>query len=284
MRNVRQMVNRVERAGYSCQLRRRRDIPPRGDGPIRGRRGRLARHRHRARLLDGARTGSATRGTATAWWSPRSTTRTATVPRRLRRAVLRAVGHGRHLAGPDAPRPDRDPGLNELLIVAALAAARRAGHRAGLAELRDVPLGVRARRAARRRPGAAALARHAGVLLPLVPDRVAVQVQREVPAGVGAAVRGLPRHRDLPRIGFAALQAEAFIALELPARVRRWIPGLPDPAPPQARHPMRTRPADALNPDRPQGPGNCATSHDAPGGGPPAAAATAVVGPLARTG
>jgi lysyl-tRNA synthetase class 2 len=35
-----------------------------------------------------------------------------------------------------------------------------------------------------------------------------------------------PNSRDLPRIGFAVMQAEAFITLELPARVRRWIPGL----------------------------------------------------------
>ncbi len=55
MRNVRQMVKRVERNGYSCKMRRVGELTRGGADPDPGRRRRLARHRHRTRLLDGAR-------------------------------------------------------------------------------------------------------------------------------------------------------------------------------------------------------------------------------------
>ena len=51
-----------------------------------------------------------------------------------------------------------------------------------------------------------------------------------------------PNTRDLPRIGLAVMQAEAFITLELPARVRRWIPGAGDRTPVQeSAHPYEQR-------------------------------------------
>jgi len=45
----------------------------------------------------------------------------------------------------------------------------------------------------------------------VVPDRVAVQVQRQVLSGLAAALLRLPQHQDAPRIALAALEAEAFL-------------------------------------------------------------------------
>ena len=98
MRNVRQMVKRVQRAGYDD-----RGVP--GAGPHAGRAGghdpagqALAGRRHRARVLDGAGPARATR-----------TTVGCVLVSAHKDGVLRAFLHfvpwgpRRHLAGPDAP-------------------------------------------------------------------------------------------------------------------------------------------------------------------------------------
>ena len=71
----------------------------------------------------------------------------------------------------------------------AVPAVRRHWCQPHFAELRDVPFGVRAGCAARRRPGRPAVARAAGVLLPLVAAGDAVPLEHEVPTRVGAALR-----------------------------------------------------------------------------------------------
>ena len=110
---------------------------------------------------------------------------------------------------------------------ASSAAARR---RADLAELRDVPVGVRAGRADRRRPGAPAVAAAAAVLLALVAAGDAVPVEHEVPARVGAALRVLRRApATCPGSASPSAIAEGFLAA--PA------------APAQRRTPSTRRPA-----------------------------------------
>ena len=109
MRNVRQMVKRIERSGYVCRVRRVRDLDRGREAEGAAGRRRLARHRHRARLLDGAR--PLRRGPATATASSSPPTRTASPAPRTRarrpagRPALRAVGRRRHVAGADAARP-----------------------------------------------------------------------------------------------------------------------------------------------------------------------------------
>ena len=110
-------------------------------------------------------------------------------------AVLRAVGAARALPRPDAARPglrERADGVHGHRTPPA-----RPGDRdhAGLAQLRDVPLRLRTWLAARRGPGAAAVALAAQLLLPLVADRVALPRQRQVPAHLGAAVPALREER-----------------------------------------------------------------------------------------
>ena len=113
---------------------------------------------------------------------------------------LRALGPQRTVARPDAARshrrqrPDRADGRG---------AGRALGDlrgRAGLVELRDVPRGVRARGADRRRPGVAAVAAGAAAGEPQLAARVALSLQREVPARLAAALHVLRVHlRPSPR-------------------------------------------------------------------------------------
>jgi hypothetical protein len=149
-----------------------------------------------------------------------------------RAAVADAVGRGRPLARPDAPRPDqrqrtgRDDGGRP-----DAAGARDRGP-AGVAQLRGVPVGVRGRGQDRGRPGAAGLASAAAVHVPVVSARVAVPLERQVPAGVGAAVpvlrgcarlrqgrAGLGHRRGLPR---GAEPADAAAPGQQPAGRRRF--------------------------------------------------------------
>ena len=127
------------------------------------------------------------------------------------------MGHQRRIARPDAPLPPIPQRHNRTDGQRAVHAVRRHWGEPDFAELRDVPVGVRAGRPARRRPGRAALARPAGVLLQVVAARDAVPVQHEVSARVGAALcvlRGRPagppgRHRigDRRRFPGAAVLA-----------------------------------------------------------------------------
>ena len=103
MKPVRQAVTRARRAGLTVRIRRHRDLSPDEMAEVDQAGRRLARHRDRARLLDGAGPPRRSRPTATACWSRPSAT-TQTERRRGRGdAVAGAVGHQRRVAGPDAP-------------------------------------------------------------------------------------------------------------------------------------------------------------------------------------
>ena len=233
MRNVRQMVKRVERAGYTTEVRRVRDIDP-------------------AELAATCRQAGRWRGTETERGFSMALGRfgdpadggcvlVSAHKDGVLRAFLHFVPWGEDGLSLDLMRRDRsaDPGLNELLIVAALRAAPRPRRRAGLAELRGLPVGAGARRAARRRADLAGLARAAGLRLAVVPDRVALPVQRQVPAGLGAALPGLPgRGRPAPdrrrRAGGRGVHRLAAAATAR-AAVRRLAPGA------RPRHRVRRR-------------------------------------------
>ena len=192
MRNVRQMVNRVAKNGYEAEVRRVGDIP-------------RQRARQAHQVSDDRWRGSQTErgfsmalGRLGAVGDEECVVVTAKEDGVLR-AVLQFVPWGTDGLSLDLMRRDRaaQPGLNDFLIVEAIKAAPGLGRQAHLAELRDVPRRARARRADRRRPGARAWRSPAGVRLALVPDRVALQVQREVLPGLGAAVLRVsrdPRH------------------------------------------------------------------------------------------
>jgi len=84
---------------------------------------------------------------------------------------------------------------------------RREAH---LAELAPCSGRARAGRADRRGPVLRAW-RSVLIFWQVVPDRVAVQVQRQVLPGLAAPVLRLPGTRHTPRIALAALEAEAFL-------------------------------------------------------------------------
>ena len=197
MRNVRQMVKRIERAGYETRVRRVRDL-----GETELERDPPGRRRTGAAPTPSAASrwpwaGSATRPTATASSPPPTRQDDQPGPYGDLKAILHFVPWGTDGMSLDLMRRDRsaDPGMNELLIVAALQAAPRLGiervslnfamFRSALARGEKIGAG----------PVLRDLARTAGLPLPLVPDRVAVQVQREVPAALGAALRRLPHLR-----------------------------------------------------------------------------------------
>ena len=192
MRNVRQMVKRIERAGYTTDVVRARDV---SDG-----------ERRRA-LADAAawRSSETERGFSMALGrviDPPDPDCVWVVARQdgVMRAFLQFVPWGADGMSLDLMRRDRtaEPGVNELLIVHALAKAPGPRRQARVAELRRVPLCPRAGRAPRRRPGHPRLAADPAVRLALVPDREPLPLQRQVPADLGAAVPGLPAHRRPP--------------------------------------------------------------------------------------
>ena len=93
--------------------------------------------------------------------------------------------------------PRSPPTAPSSCMVSELALTRRTHrHQPDFAELRDVPVGVRAGRPARCRPGGPVVARVPAVLLALVAAGDAVPVEHEVPAGLGAAVRLLRGRPD----------------------------------------------------------------------------------------
>ena len=187
----------------------------RGDGSgDRAGRG-LAGHRERARLLDGA--GPARRPGRRRLPARRGCPERSGKRRSGGDAVPGPVGQQRSIPGPDAPLAPISQRHNRIDGQRAVHAVR--GHRGDpdLAELRDVPLGVRAGRPTRRRSGRPPVARSAGVLLPMVAAGNPVPLEHEVPTRVGATLcvlRGRPprpagRHRigDRRRLSGAAVFA-----------------------------------------------------------------------------
>src|SRR5262249_53741631 len=102
------------------------------------------------------------------------------------------------VARPDAARPvrrQRPERIHDRPRHRGLPVARRA---ARLVEFRGVPGRHRARRKDRRRPDTARVAPRAAVPVAVVADRVALPLQREVPAGVAAAIPVVPGYAGPP--------------------------------------------------------------------------------------
>jgi lysyl-tRNA synthetase class 2 len=210
MRNVRQMVGRVQRNGYGCEVRRVRDIPP----------------DERAQISAQAaawRNGETERGFSMALGriGDRQDGDCVLVTARKDgqvRAFLHFVPWGADGLSLDLMRRDADaePGLNELLIVSALQAAPELG-------VTRVSLNFAAFRSALERGERLG----AGPVLRLW-RRVLVflsrwyQIESLYRFNAKFRPRWQPRFlvypsgRDLPRIAFAAMEAEAFVRVPRP--------------------------------------------------------------------
>ncbi|MBP2054553.1 lysyl-tRNA synthetase class 2 [Streptomyces griseochromogenes] len=217
MRNVRQMVKRIERAGYETRVRRIRDL---GEAE-------LERIRQAAEDWRGTdtergfsmalgRIGDPTDGDcliATAHKQDDEPGEFGDL-----KAVLHFVPWGKDGASLDLMRRDRsaDPGMNELLIVAALQAAPKFG-------IARVSLNFAMFRSALARGekiGAGPVLRAWRGLLVFLSRWF--QIESLYKFNAKFQPRWEPRFivyratADLPRIGFATMQAEGFVTLALP--------------------------------------------------------------------
>lgn len=228
MRNVRQMVKRIERNGYETKVRRVAELSAeevervqraaddwRGTDTERGFSMALGR-------IGDPRDGDAV--IATAHRAPEEGEEPG--PYRDLKAVLHFVPWGTDGMSLDLMRRDRsaDPGMNELLIVAALQAAPRLG-------VAKVSLNFAMFRSALARGeklGAGPVLRTWRGLLVFLSRWF--QIESLYKFNAKFQPRWEPRFvvfrttRDLPRIGFAAMQAEGFVQLGLP-RLLRWRRG-----------------------------------------------------------
>ncbi|WP_394438586.1 phosphatidylglycerol lysyltransferase domain-containing protein [Streptomyces sp. SGAir0957] len=231
MRNVRQMVHRIERSGYTCQVHR---VSALSD-----------EEKQHLREAAAAWRGSATeRGFSMAlgrFGDPSDSDcvvvtahQTAADGTQRIRALLHFVPWGEDGLSLDLMRRDRtaDPGLNELLIVAAL----RAAPGLGIARVSLNFAVFRAALARGERIGAGPVLRGWRALLVFLSRWF--QIESLYRFNAKFRPRWQPRFvvyptaRDLPRIGWACLQAEAFVILPRPAeRLRQWArhryPGTP---------------------------------------------------------
>jgi lysyl-tRNA synthetase class 2 len=225
MRNVRQMVKRIERAGYETRVRRVADLSD-------------------AELDRVRRAADAWRGTDTERGFSMALGRVgdpsdgdcliATAHKQDAepgeygdlKAVLHFVPWGTDGVSLDLMRRDRaaDPGMNELLIVAALQAAPKLG-------IARVSLNFAMFRAALARGekiGAGPVLRAWRGLLVFLSRWF--QIESLYKFNAKFRPRWEPRFvvyrrsADLPRIGFAAMQAEGFVTLSLPRFLRRRNP------------------------------------------------------------
>ncbi|MEG8276680.1 phosphatidylglycerol lysyltransferase domain-containing protein [Streptomyces sp. AHA2] len=231
MRNVRQMVKRIERAGYETRVRRVRDLGAaelerirraaddwRGTDTERGfsmALGRIGDHADGDCLIATAHKTDDPPG-----------------PHGDLKAILHFVPWGTDGASLDLMRRDRsaDPGMNELLIVAALQAAPRFG-------VERVSLNFAMFRSALARGekiGAGPVLRAWRGLLVFLSRWF--QIESLYKFNAKFQPRWEPRFvvyrasADLPRIGLAALQAEGFVSLALPLpRFLRRRPAAPRP-------------------------------------------------------
>jgi lysyl-tRNA synthetase, class II len=207
MRNVRQMVNRIERQGYSCEVKRLRDM---SDEEVR-----LA-----------AEQAAAWRGTETERGFSMALGRIGdakddecVLVMAKREGVLRAFLHfvpwGSDGLSLDLMRRDRtaDPGLNELLIVAALKAAPSLG-------VARVSLNFAVFRSALERGerlGAGPVLRAWRALLVFASRWFQIESLYRFNAKFRPVWEPrylvYPQTRDVPRIAIAALEAEAFLTM-----------------------------------------------------------------------
>ncbi|MFE4976370.1 phosphatidylglycerol lysyltransferase domain-containing protein [Kitasatospora sp. NPDC056651] len=217
MRNVRQMVKRIERNGYSCKVRRVSEVDAEEKY-------RIADAAARWRGTDTERGFSMALGrfgdpldddcvVVTAHKAPEEGEEGDDL-----KAVLHFVPWGPDGISLELMRRDRaaDPGLNELLIVAALQAVPAMG-------VRRVSLNFamfRSALARGERIGAGPVLRAWRGLLVFLSRWFQIESLYKFNAKFQPEWEPrflvFPNTRDLPRIGFAAMQAEAFITLGMP--------------------------------------------------------------------
>ncbi|WNI24101.1 phosphatidylglycerol lysyltransferase domain-containing protein [Streptomyces sp. ITFR-16] len=229
MRNVRQMVKRIERGGYETRVRRVADI---GETE-------LARIRRAAADWRGTdnergfsmalgRIGDSADGDCFIATAHKADEESAESPYGDLKAVLHFVPWGTDGMSLDLMRRDRaaDPGMNELLIVASLQAAPRLG-------ITRVSLNFAMFRSALARGeklGAGPVLRIWRGLLIFLSRWF--QIESLYKFNAKFRPRWEPRFvvyraaRDLPRISLAAMQAEGFVSFALPRPLaRRLAPG-----------------------------------------------------------
>jgi lysyl-tRNA synthetase class 2 len=221
MRNVRQMVNKIERKGYVCDTRRLRDIPDTEIVAIR-------------RLANDGRSTETERGFSMAlgrFGDPSDgdcVVVTACKDGEIR-AVLNFVPWGKDGLSLDLMRRDRtaDPGLNELMIVASLRAAKDLG-------VNRMSLNFAVFRSALERGekiGAGPVLRRWRGLLVFMSRWFQIESLYRFNAKFRPTWE--PRFvvyrqtRDLPRIAIAALEAEAFLVMPSLLRRRHPEPAVP---------------------------------------------------------
>ncbi|MEW2520034.1 phosphatidylglycerol lysyltransferase domain-containing protein [Actinacidiphila alni] len=231
MRNVRQMVKRIERSGYVCRVRRVREL--------------TEDEKHRVRLAADAWRGTDTErgfsmalgrfgeeldGDCVVVTAHKEREQGAPHPELGDlRAVLHFVPWGADGMSLELMRRDRaaDPGLNELLIVAALQQASALG----VARVSLNFAMFRSALARGERIGAGPVLRGWRGLLVFLSRWFQIESLYKFNAKFQPewVPRFLvfPNSRDLPRIGFAIMQAEGFVTLSLPlpAAVQRFLPG-----------------------------------------------------------
>ncbi|MGN5631194.1 phosphatidylglycerol lysyltransferase domain-containing protein [Streptomyces sp. AC154] len=227
MRNVRQMVKRIERGGYETRVRRVADI---GEAE-------LARIRRAAADWRGTdnergfsmalgRIGDGADGDCFIATAHKTDEQSAESPYGDLKAVLHFVPWGTDGMSLDLMRRDRaaDPGMNELLIVASLQAAPRLG-------ITRVSLNFAMFRSALARGeklGAGPVLRVWRGLLIFLSRWF--QIESLYKFNAKFRPRWEPRFvvyrtaRDLPRISLAAMQAEGFVSLALPRPLARRLP------------------------------------------------------------
>jgi lysyl-tRNA synthetase class 2 len=224
MRNVRQMVNRVERAGYTAEMTRVRDLSP----------AQAAAYREHAASWRGTETERGYSMALGRFGDPADgdCVEVAAMKDGVLRAFLHFVPWGDDGLSLDLMRRDRsaEPGLNEFLITAALRACPALG-------VKRVSLNFAVFRSALERGGRLG----AGPILRawrgvLVFASRWFQIESLYRFNAKFQPEWVPRYivypaaRDLPRIAVAALEAEAFIV---------W----PHPRVSQARRLLRLGPA-----------------------------------------
>ncbi|MFB8759230.1 phosphatidylglycerol lysyltransferase domain-containing protein [Streptomyces nigra] len=222
MRNVRQMVKRIERAGYETRVRRVRDL-----GPTELERVRRAAEDWRGTDTERGfsmalgRVGDPADGDCLIATAHKSDAEPG--PYGDLKAILHFVPWGTDGVSLDLMRRDRsaDPGMNELLIVAALQAAPRFG-------IARVSLNFAMFRSALARGekiGAGPVLRAWRGLLVFLSRWF--QIESLYKFNAKFQPRWEPRFvvyrasADLPRLGIAAMQAEGFVNLALPRFLRR---------------------------------------------------------------
>jgi lysyl-tRNA synthetase, class II len=219
MRNVRQMVNRTERSGYKCLVRRVRDLTEEEKEQIRtATESWRGTETERGFSMALGRFGDPADGDCVVVTAHKAGEDGGVLPGGDIRAILHFVPWGESGISLDLMRRDRDadPGLNELLIVKALQAAPALG-------VTRVSLNFamfRSALARGERLGAGPVLRAwRGVLVFL-----SRWFQIESLYKFNAKFRPFweprflvyPTARDLPRIGISALQAEAFLTVGIP--------------------------------------------------------------------